>query len=450
MIIEVNHNICQMEYYHSGIESLLSYKQKEFKGYGPNKKFHITTVPLVKDDGSFYTGLLTRVMENFGSEITLKDLREFPDVSFEVPHLSEELRDYQLEYIIQALKMGRCLVKAPTSSGKTLLMAALITATNLKTLVLVPGIDLMHQIIEQFGILLNHSKSISNAVHHDPDILVTLPGRLKNVSRDALQTRPLFLMDEAHTGPGAQATDAILKCNAPFRFGFTATPIGRSDGRDLVTEGLFGPILELRDHKDLVEEGFLPDTEIDIYSSAFEGDYAYMEDLLIVNNHRRNQKIADLANAHTKRAKSEVVLILVRRVEHGKKLAEMIPNSVYIDGETPGEERVKVKEKAKEGIIRVLIATQIFAQGVDLPNITLGINASGGKSDILVAQRFGRVTRLYGGRLKRFVDFYDSYNMTLDKHSRIRCDIYRKKTSNIHLHGFSLERKKRLQEEFDL
>jgi superfamily II DNA or RNA helicase len=450
MRIEVSNNVCQMEHYHAGIESLLSYKKKEFKGYGPNKKFHSERVSIVTTDGTFLTGLLSRVMDKYSSEIVVVDNRKFPKVDFQVPELTEELRDYQLEYVLEALKMSRCILKAPTGSGKTLLMAAIIAATNLKTLVLVPGLDLMDQLMKEFNRLLKSSKRISNDPSDLPDILVTLPGRLKNAPDDYIKTYPLLLMDECHTSPAAQCTDIILRCDSPFRFGCTATPTGRSDGRDLVSEGLFGPIIEVVDHGDLVEEGFLPDTQVDIYSSAFDGDYAYMEDILIVNNERRNQKIVDLALAHTKRAKGEVALILVRRVEHGRKLAEMMLDAVYIDGETPVIDRSHIRQSAINGTTKVIVATQIFAAGIDIPNITLGINAAGGKSNILTAQRFGRVTRLYGGQIKRWVDFYDSYTMTIDKHSRTRLEIYRNKTGRIELHGFSSDRKRRLKEDFEI
>lgn len=445
----VDHNYSQLAGYHAGVDNLLSYQKKVFIGYGANKKFKITKEPLIDHDGYFLTGLLPRVMQ--ADTFDLIDDRKYPPTEFRVPKLTDELRDYQVEYLIELLKRCRCIVKAPTGAGKTIIIAATIAAFNMKTVVITPFKDVMLQLTVELKRLLPEHMRVSNTLNHAWDVLVTLPGRVKNVPTQALHDTQVLIMDEAHGAGAPGAMEAILQLNTPYRYGFTATPTGRSDNRDLVVEGLFGEILEIVDHEDLVEQGFLPKTQVDIYSASFDGNYVLMEDLLIVNNTKRNQMIAGIANEHAKRNKGEVVLVLVRRVEHGKILADMISKAVYIDGSTPSNERTKVKEEAKKGKISVIVATSIFAQGIDIPAIiTLGINAAGGKSGILSSQRFGRVTRPFGGNVKKWVDFIDAYTRTLENHSRERMHVYTDKSKNIRLIGFSDAKKEDLMLEYGI
>ena len=444
MQITVDHNYCQVDKFYPKLNSFLSYRKKEYLGYGQNKKFVFTQVSLVENN-KFLTGLLPRVISKFNPEIIY--IRTIPQHPYQVPELSIELYPYQVEYLIEALKSGRCIIKAPTGSGKTILLAALIAAINQKTIVLAPGIDVMNQLIAKLKELLPSSFTITDTPKNKEDIIVTLPGRIKNIPLEFLENTEVLIMDEAHGAAAHGVTNVILSINAPFRYGFTATPTGRSDNRDLIVEGLFGEIIEIVDHEDLVETGFLPGTTVDIYSNGFDGDYLYMEDLLIVNNVRRNTIISDIVNNHKYITKKDVVLVLVRRVEHGKLLANLIKDSVYVDGSSSSEFRMDVQNKALNGQIRVIIATQIFAQGIDIPNITLCINAGGGKSSILTGQKFGRVTRLYGGQVKKFVDIYDFLNPTTEKHSQERLRLYRDRTNNIKLLNFSNLKREEVRED---
>jgi superfamily II DNA or RNA helicase len=446
MHLIVNNNYTKVVEYIPGLKDFLSYTVKEYKGYGKNKKFTITKVSLLKDGYCFLTGLLPRVIKNYSPTIT--DRRIFPQKELQVPELADELRPYQVKYLLEALKRSRAILQCPLGGGKTILLSAVIATLRCKTLVLVPGKDLCNQITNELIRLLPPDITVSDGF--DTDVLVTLPGRLKNCSKIQLEEFKVVIMDEAHGAAASQPMDVILRTAAPYRFGFTATPTGRSDGRDLVVEGLFGEIIEIVDHEDLVDQGFLSKVRVDVYSNSFDGNYPLMEDMLIVNNSQRNNLIVRLAKEHVSKTVKEVVLILVRRTQHGKILADMVEGASYVDGSTDSKVREEVISRARNGDVRVIVATKVFAQGIDIPSITLGINAAGGKSDIEASQRFGRVTRLYGGGIKRWVDFYDSLNRTMENHSKQRMEIYKNLTSNIRLMGFSDQKKEDITIEYSL
>jgi superfamily II DNA or RNA helicase len=125
----------------------------------------------------------------------------------------------------------------------------------------------------------------------------------------------------------------------------------------------------------------------------------------IVENPVRNGIIADEAmqlNVPT--------LILVKQVNHGKILEDMIPGSYFLSGKASGDERMRVYEQMKAGELRVIIATTIADLGLDLPICEALILAGGGKSSTRHLQRIGRVARPYPGKKAALViDFDDTH-----------------------------------------
>jgi len=146
-------------------------------------------------------------------------------------------------------------------------------------------------------------------------------------------------------------------------------------------------------------------------------DWQIAEDTCIVNNVTRNELIRTIAEETRKKG---VALIIVRRVEHGKILAGLIPDAMYVDSHSPWEVRDKVR-KAKGGVI---IATGIVEEGLDNPHITVIINAAAGKSPIVTTQRVGRGLRFSPGKTLLYFDFFDSSHPLLRKHSLKRKKIY--------------------------
>ena len=80
----------------------------------------------------------------------------------------------------------------------------------------------------------------------------------------------------------------------------------------------------------------------------------------------------------------------------------------------------------RDGTIKVIIATSILDEGVDLPNIDVLVLAGGLKSSIATLQRVGRGLRT-GGNVDRLyvVDTIDFQNHHLLKHSFQRLQDYR-------------------------
>ena len=122
----------------------------------------------------------------------------------------------------------------------------------------------------------------------------------------------------------------------------------------------------------------------------------------ILNDPQRDKLIAELVTKHD----GETVLVLVGQVEHGKRIASMIPNAVvFHSGMKQRAEKIKL---LKAGVIKVAIATQLADQGLDVPIASVLIMAHGGRSWRATIQRTGRILRPHAGKTKGIVyDFKD-------------------------------------------
>jgi len=429
----LDHNFSFISATLPGIKECLSYTTKTFNYY--NKKYKFEIVSLIdKETSTFYTGLVDYVKDTF-PDTEIIDERVFPDFTFKEPNLTISLRDYQIDYLITALKKGRMIIDSVTGSGKSAMLAAILDVLNLPALIITPDVSTFGQLHTELPKLLPHRKFGSaqgKNLDLEQDQVIGLPGTLKNLSNEQLRRFKVLLIDEAHTAAANQTHDIILRTNAPYRFGFSGTPKGRSDNKDLVVEGLIGKPVKLVSRDKLEQDGYLAKTSIKLYRADWQGDFHTLEDLLIVNNPKRNELICKIVNNY----KNKSILILVKRRDHGLILNKMLPSSHYVNGDSLQDEREEIREKVKNGTIKILISTKVFGTGIDIPNLEVGINARGGKSDIETVQGLGRVVRPWEEVCKEWVDIYDDYQATLESHSKERLERYKQEGIKVEFIGF--------------
>jgi superfamily II DNA or RNA helicase len=106
-------------------------------------------------------------------------------------------------------------------------------------------------------------------------------------------------------------------------------------------------------------------------------------------------------------------------------LEKMIPNSVFISGETDKKKRDGILEKMRAGYPGIVIASTIFDEGIDVRPLDALILAGAGKSPTRALQRIGRVIRSNPGKKDAIViDFFDDVKY-LRAHSKKREKLYR-------------------------
>ena len=159
----------------------------------------------------------------------------------------------------------------------------------------------------------------------------------------------------------------------------------------------------------------------------------------IVENDVRNMKIVKIAQKLVEKGRR--ALILVKNIKHGKTLLSMFPKKTviyFVKGNVKSEERNRIRKEFTEGKIDIIIASVVYDQGVDLPNLDALILAGSGKSAGRTLQRIGRVIRAHPGKKDAIViDFIDNAKYLLD-HTTSRIETFKREAA------FSLKFPKRI------
>lgn len=439
----LNHNYSKVIDYPESLKKLLSYQQKEYNSRTHKYKFtHQSLIDFETD--TILTGFVGLIKDTYPNVI-IEDYRIFPDFEYQEPKLSVTLRDYQVDYLIEGLRQKRLIIDSITGSGKTAILAALLDCFHLPTLIIAPNLTILAQLQTELSKLLPKCKfgvCGGGKMETGHNVILGVVNSLIKLTKEELNRFDVVLMDEVHKSPASQCQEVILKTNAAFRYGFSGSPEGRSDGRDLVSIGLFGKIVKLVNREQLVKDGYLARSNIEVHRGWWEGEYHNLEDLLIVNNKKRNELICNIV----KNNKKSTILILVKRIEHGVIIHNMLPGSIFVHGETELEKREEIREKVKKGEFKILIASDVFATGMDIPNIEVGIDARGSASSIMTLQGMGRVGREWMGVCKKWIDIYDTWTPILEDHSLKRLMIYKENELHIDFVGFPPGMEKKLNE----
>lgn len=225
-------------------------------------------------------------------------------------------------------------------------------------------------------------------------------------------------------------SDYSVACR--YKYGFSATP-WRDKGDDILIDSCFGKLIADINASFLIKKGFLVKPTIyfvpvNNWRGTKGFTYAELYKSAIVENTLRNTWIANIANNFY--AEGRNVLVLVRQINHGNLLQEMIPGSVFLHGSCTKKERENHLAAVRRGEARLTIGSTIADEGIDCKPWDTLIQAGSGKSQTRALQRIGRILRPsispITGKDKPnavVVDFMDNCKWML-AHSRKRKQIY--------------------------
>lgn len=445
-----------------GYQFTPSYKNKVWDGY---VRLYNPMKPIL------YAGLveyLKKFCEDREYEIKIPDeMQPHTDIPDDyIDDLVKEIgaklkpRDYQVDYILNALRNNRSLSLSPTSSGKSFIIYLIqqhyFRTFGHRTLLIVPTISLVHQMAGDFvdyGCDPNMIYKIQGGVDKKtkaPVVISTWQSLIRQPKEWFDQFR-VVLGDEAHNFQAKSLTTIMEKLtDAPYRHGFTGTISSESKVHRLVLEGVFGPIKRFVSTKDLMDEGTVADFKIKalILSHPNEIKASFTKALksidkqkryhaereFITNNDKRNLFIRNLVWS----LEGQNNLILFDLVEkHGKVLAPLLRKEGrilhFVHGGVSGEEREKIRHIIENDPLKrhdILASYGTFSTGVNIKRIDNAIFASGSKSEIKVLQSIGRTLRKGNGSDDATLyDIADDLshgsfqNYTL-QHFRKRIDIY--------------------------
>lgn len=395
--------------------------------------------------GKFGTGLLSSILEDLdylGRDYKITDDRSiFKLKPYDIDNI--EFRDYQISLIKRALKLKSCIIKSPTGSGKTIIIAAILKALEGSTgLLFFNKKQLLHQtskFLTEYGI--EHGIAFGEGVDIKPITLCTIQS-IEKVLATHLSCSDFIMFDEIHEFAKGKLARKVLKSfpTATYRIGLTATPPTDKYSK-LSLCSFLGKEIEYVTAEDLVNEGYLTMPSIHMIELPdhdfleTEGmPYVEIYEDYIINNDERNKTIATIAQSVTK--KNSKVLVLTKNLKHAEILHKLIPGSYKLEGKDSLFDREKILEEfVKNSDPVVMIGTIIFQTGVDIPELTHLINARGLKSEIATIQALGRTLRKHKNKTKVFIyDFLDKAPY-LSSHSKRRLLAYKSLKFNIETHG---------------
>jgi len=371
-------------------------------------------------------------------------------------------RDYQNDYVVNALRKRRSLSLSPTSSGKSLIIYLIqqhyYQAFGHRTLIIVPTISLVHQMAGDFmdygcdESLIYRIQGGIDKNTKSPIVISTWQSIVKQPKDWFAQFR-VVLGDEAHTFQAKSLTTIMEKLvDCEYRHGFTGTlKSSESKTHQMVLEGCFGEVKRYVATKDLMEDGTVADFEVKAIVLSHSNDTRKVfkdalrqvkdnsrkypaEREFIVNHEKRNNFIKNLV--HSLEGQNNLILFdLVEK--HGKILEPLLRKEGrelhFIYGGTKGEERERIRHLVENDPDKkhdILASYGVFSTGVNLRRLDNVIFASSSKSEIKVLQSIGRTLRKGNGSDKATLyDITDDLsvgsfqNYTL-KHFRQRIDIY--------------------------
>ena len=332
-----------------------------------------------------------------------------------------ELRDYQVDVINNFIKEPQSLQEVATGAGKTIITAALSSICEKfgRTLVIVPNKGLVTQTEEDYinvgldvGVYFGDRKEL-NRTHtictwQSLNVLdkKSKAGESVFSLAEFLDGVKTVIIDEVH-----QAKAEVLKKllthhlkNSPVRWGLTGTvPKEQFEFQSILAS--IGPVVNQISAKELQDKGVLSTCHVNVVQLVDTNVYKnYQEELkFLVTDEKRIEYLGKLVN---KIKSSGNTLVLIDRLTAGKKLLEIIDDSVFIRGETKLADRKEQYDEISSSTNKVIIATYgVASVGINIPRIFNLVLIEPGKSFVRVIQSIGRGIRK--AKDKDFVQIWD-------------------------------------------
>ena len=328
------------------------------------------------------------------------------------------LRDYQANIINNCLRQPQSLVICPTAGGKTICCAILSHKAEAygRSVVIVPTKDLVTQTEEDYinlgldvgvyyGDRKEWGKTHTICTWQSLDVLDKAKG---GAIDEFLEGVACVIVDECHKAK-ADVLRRILSGSlgkVALRWGLTGT-LPEEDHEKVAVLATIGEVSKVITAVELQDKGYLSNLHIDIIQTQdvaplFDG---YQSELKwLVTDKKRIQFLADHIQENI--VESGNTLILVDRVETGKKLEESIPDSVFIYSQVKSKDRKTEYKSAQKQDNKVFIATYgVASTGINIPRIFNLVLIEPGKSFVRVIQSIGRGLRI--AKDKDFVNVYD-------------------------------------------
>ncbi|MBV9790229.1 MAG: DEAD/DEAH box helicase [Chloroflexi bacterium] len=355
------------------------------------------------------------------------------------PKLQFEPRPYQAEAIESWLNHeGRGVVVLPTGAGKTVVALMALARLKLRTLIVVPTIELLYQwrdaVVERLQIP-KRSVGVVGDGHKEWRAITVITYASAAMPNAPLNDIGLLICDEAHHLPSPSYATIATRSNAPYRLGLTATP-DRADGEHDALGQLIGPLVYRRSPADLSAEGHIAQyIEKRVFVSLTDEESLRYEALMgewkwflsskrhmlskggdffgeLIRRSATDPQARRALQAHHQARmialNAEAKLHEVERLLGEHRDDKVIVFSEYnalvdtisqrlampsITYKTVADERKSILEGFRNGSYSKLVTGRVLNEGVDVPDANVAIVVSGSSTTREYIQRLGRVIR---------------------------------------------------------
>lgn len=348
-------------------------------------------------------------------------------------------RPYQEEALLAWRAAGnRGVVVLPTGAGKTVLGALALADMGLRTLVVVPTIDLLRQWRAALATMLGCDAAevgVFGGGEREVRPLTVITYESAQIHHELLNRFGLLIFDECHHLPAPAYRQIAEGAFTPYRLGLSATP-ERADQAHMALDTLIGPEVYRRTPDDLSAQRYLAEYEESRIAIALAPAGRARYDAAR-EEYRRFLRKRRLAIASPQDFQRKIVWASARDPEaraamlawrEARALALNAPakldaleaifadhreervlvfsefNAVVdaisrrfcipqITHKTPADERRTILDRFRSGRYSKLVSGRVLNEGVDIPDCAVAVIVSGSATRREYIQRLGRILR---------------------------------------------------------
>ena len=311
-------------------------------------------------------------------------------------------------------KSGNCVAVLPTGAGKSLLIALLIQQAlefGGRVVVLAHRKELLQQNADEIrGLIPGVDVGIYSAGLKSREIhnAVVVAG-IQSVYRKAedLGRRHLILVDEAHLISDLEESMygqflAAMKANEGLRIvGLTATPFRTGAGPICGPDRIFQRVVFEAKTAQLIAEGFLCPITNKVAEAEVNTDEVSLRGGEFVESEMQaafdvDEKVqAACAEILDKTQERHSILVFASGIHHAEQIAELLPGSAVVTGETLPIERAEILRRFVAGELRFLVNVDVLTTGFNAKCVDAIAILRATMSPGLFCQMVGRGLRLH-------------------------------------------------------
>lgn len=319
--------------------------------------------------------------------------------------------------------------------------------------VITKSVDVAERIVRSLRRFVPKVGMIGDGWKQRERVTVITAGSLQHADGDA----DFMFADEVHQLATVNFSTALAARYRNSRnFGMSATPYARMDNAHAILEPLFGPMIFDLPYQQAVELGLVVPVQVKWLPIRLTHNPAerYKHRVAkkrygIWTNHARNSIIAEAVREYPA---DYQILILVETIEHAVHLGSLLPEFTLMYSQMapydcaaykrqrllPADykplsdvQKHDMRSAFEQGTLRRVIATDVWATGVDFEQLNVLVRADDRDSDIVDVQGPGRVSRMYTspeGKVKEYgevIDCMDTFDPTFYRKSSGRRDSYK-------------------------